>query len=43
MASAGVLVNGGAGKWTGIAPDGSILGLRDTSTEEIYALDVKFH
>jgi Tol biopolymer transport system component/DNA-binding winged helix-turn-helix (wHTH) protein len=28
--------------WTGLAPDGSILGLRDTSTEEIYALDVKF-
>jgi Tol biopolymer transport system component len=27
--------------WTGLAPDGSILGLRDTSTEEIYALDVK--
>jgi hypothetical protein len=28
--------------WTGLAPDGSILALRDTSTEEIYALDVKF-
>jgi len=37
MASAGNLVNG----WTGLAPDGSILATRDTSTEEIYALDVK--
>ena len=26
----------------GLAPDGSILALRDISTEEIYALDVKF-
>jgi eukaryotic-like serine/threonine-protein kinase len=41
MNSAGNLVNGGAGQWTGLAPDGSILGLRDTSAEEIYALEVK--
>jgi Tol biopolymer transport system component len=41
MAQAGSLLNGGAG-WTGLAPDGSILGARDTSSEEIYALDVKF-
>lgn len=30
------------GPWTGLTPDGSILGLRDISTEEIYALHVKF-
>jgi len=42
MSAAGNLVNGGAGQWTGLAPDGSILCLRDTSAEEIYALDVKF-
>jgi Tol biopolymer transport system component len=28
--------------WTGLAPDGSILALRDISTQEIYALDVKW-
>jgi hypothetical protein len=27
------------GKWTGLAPDDSPLVLRDTSVEEIYALD----
>jgi Tol biopolymer transport system component len=42
MAQAGSLLLGGAAYWTGLAPDGSILGTRDTSTEEIYALDVKF-
>lgn len=41
MAQAGNLAQAG-GWWTGLAPDGSILGLRDTSSEEIYALDVKF-
>jgi Tol biopolymer transport system component len=41
MAQAGSLLFGGGGWWTGLAPDGSILGLRDTGTEEIYALDVK--
>ena len=30
---------GSAGAWTGLAPDGSPLALRDNSTEEIYALD----
>ena len=29
---------GSAGAWTGLAPDGSPLALRDNSTEEIYAL-----
>jgi serine/threonine protein kinase/Tol biopolymer transport system component len=29
------------GTWTGIAPDDSLLILRDTSTDEIYALDVQ--
>jgi Tol biopolymer transport system component/DNA-binding winged helix-turn-helix (wHTH) protein len=43
MAQAGSLLFGGAASyWTGLAPDGSILGTRDTGTEEIYALDVKF-
>jgi Tol biopolymer transport system component len=42
MASAGNLAYGEGGVWTGLAPDGSILALRDTGTEEIYALDVKF-
>jgi hypothetical protein len=32
----------GSWSWTGLAPDGSILALRDISTQEIYALDVKF-
>jgi hypothetical protein len=27
--------------WAGLAPDGSILALRDISAEELYALDVK--
>jgi len=38
----GKLAFGRFGPWTGVAPDGSILGLRDISSEEIYALDVKF-
>jgi Tol biopolymer transport system component/DNA-binding winged helix-turn-helix (wHTH) protein len=42
MAQSGVLAFTSGGDWTGLAPDGSILALRDTSTEEIYALDVKF-
>jgi hypothetical protein len=41
MAQAGSLAIGEAGVWTGVAPDGSILALRETGTEEIYALDVK--
>jgi Tol biopolymer transport system component len=42
MGQAGNLLRTSTGWWTGLAPDGSILGLRDTSSEEIYALDVKF-
>jgi Tol biopolymer transport system component len=44
MARAGNLapIEVGDDWWTGLAPDGSILGLRDASSEEIYALDVKF-
>ena len=30
------------GPWTGLAPDGSPLVVRDISTQEIYALDVDF-
>lgn len=40
--SAGPLVFGTFGWWTGLAPDGSILALRDISSQEIYSLDVKF-
>jgi serine/threonine protein kinase/Tol biopolymer transport system component len=29
------------GSWTGLAPDGSFVGLRDTSTFEIYAMDLQ--
>ena len=42
LRSIGKLAFGRFGPWTGVAPDGSILGLRDISNEEIYALDVKF-
>jgi dipeptidyl aminopeptidase/acylaminoacyl peptidase len=43
VASSGKLVEAfGSWEWTGLAPDGSILALRDTSTQEIYALDVKW-
>ena len=42
LTAAGNLAQGHFGWWTGTAPDGSILALRDISTEEIYALDVKF-
>jgi hypothetical protein len=41
MAQAGPLAMAGGDRWTGLAPDGSILALRDTGSEEIYALDVK--
>jgi len=42
LTAAGHLAEGHFGWWTGSAPDGSILALRDISTEEIYALDVKW-
>jgi Tol biopolymer transport system component len=42
MGQAGDLAFGDFGWWTGVAPDGSILATRDTSTQEIYAPDVKF-
>jgi hypothetical protein len=35
------LFNGTFGTWTGIAPDDSLLVLEDTSTDEIYALDLQ--
>lgn len=35
------LFNGMFGSWTGLAPDDSPLVLRDTSSDEIYALDVQ--
>jgi Tol biopolymer transport system component len=42
LTAAGYLAQGHFGWWTGIAPDGSILALRDISSEELYALDVRF-
>ncbi len=43
MDANGKLVNDiGSYGWTGLAPDGSILALRDIGTQEIYALDVKW-
>ena len=42
MGQNGRLVYGPSGWWTGVAPDGSILGTRDAGTQEIYALDVKW-
>ncbi len=43
MNASGKLVEAfGSWGWTGLAPDGSILALRDTSTQEIYALNVKW-
>jgi Tol biopolymer transport system component/DNA-binding winged helix-turn-helix (wHTH) protein len=41
LVEAGPLVSGRFGWWTGLAPDGSMLALRDISLQEIYALDVK--
>jgi len=41
LTEAGHLALGRFGWWTGLAPDGSILALRDISAEELYALDVK--
>ena len=29
------------GSWSGVAPDGSVLAVRDTSSHEIYALDLQ--
>jgi Tol biopolymer transport system component len=41
LAAAGNLALGRFGTWTGIAPDESILAIRDISEEEIYALETK--
>ena len=29
------------GSWSGIAPDGSVLAVRDVSSHEVYALDLQ--
>jgi eukaryotic-like serine/threonine-protein kinase len=42
MGTAGKLAYGDFGWWSGVAPDGSILATRDISTQEIYALDMKW-
>ncbi len=41
LTSAGRIALGRFGSWTGLAPDDSILAIRDISQEEIYALDIK--
>ncbi|MGB6934778.1 MAG: winged helix-turn-helix domain-containing protein, partial [Acidobacteriaceae bacterium] len=42
LAEGGQLVSATFNLWTGVTPDGSILGIRDISIEEVYALDTKF-
>ncbi len=42
LAEGGSLVSSTFDFWTGVTPDGSILGIRDISIEEIYALDTRF-
>ena len=42
LSEAGNLAEGRFGWWTGLGPDDSILGQRDISVEEIYALETKF-
>jgi Tol biopolymer transport system component/predicted Ser/Thr protein kinase len=41
LAKLGTLATGTFGQWTGLAPDGSILAVRDISLEEIYALEAQ--
>ena len=41
LAKGGTLATGTFGQWTGVAPDGSILAVRDNSLEEIYALEAE--
>lgn len=33
----------GVGIWTGLAPDGSLLTLRDLSTQELYSVELGTH
>jgi Tol biopolymer transport system component len=42
LSQAGTLAQGPFGWWTGLAPDGSILAIRDIGIQEIYALETKF-
>ena len=41
LGDGGQLVSATFNYWTGMTPDGSILGIRDISVEEVYALDVE--
>jgi Tol biopolymer transport system component/DNA-binding winged helix-turn-helix (wHTH) protein len=43
LAEGGPLASDTFNFWTGVTPDGSILGIRDISIEEVYALDVEMH
>lgn len=43
LGEGGSLVSSTFNFWTGVTPDGSILGIRDISIEEVYALDVELH
>lgn len=40
LSEGGQLVSSTFNYWTGVTPDGSILGIRDISIDEVYALDV---
>ncbi|HTW49569.1 MAG TPA: protein kinase [Acidobacteriaceae bacterium] len=42
LANGAVLATGDFGWWSGVGPDGSFYILHDISTEELYALDVKW-
>jgi hypothetical protein len=42
LSEAGNLAQGRFGWWSSRAPDDAILGTRDISVEDIYALDTKF-
>jgi Tol biopolymer transport system component len=42
LSQAGNLAIGNFGWWTGLGPEDSILGTRDTGIQEIYALETKF-
>ena len=41
LADFGRVAQGRFGWWTGLGPDDSILGVRDISIEEVYALEVQ--
>ena len=42
LADFGHLAQGRFGWWTGLGPDDSVLGVRDISIEEVYALEMQW-